>query len=377
MSETTNKEEKIPVLTLDPVLETKEEEPVEEVISEADETPDLSPAEMQVVESFKDQIDVTNSAQIMSYGAGVQQKLAGFAQQALESVQTKELGEIGDMLTGLVKEIKGFEAKEEGGFFSKIFKSAGSKIEDLQLKYEKTEVSVNKIVTALESHQVQLLKDIAVLDQMYDTNKDYYKELTMYILAGKKKLAELENGELADLRKKAEMSGKPEDAQAANDLQAQCDRFDKKLSDLDLTRMVAIQTAPQIRLIQNNDTMMAEKIQSTIVNTIPLWKSQMVLALGISHSQQAIQAQQAVSNMTNELLKKNAQMLKQATAETAKESVRGIIDIETLKETNANLIETLDEVMNIQEEGRKRRREAEIELQKMEDDVKNKLLEMK
>lgn len=372
----------IPTLTLDPVLETNtaENEVIQNPVPAAEENPAeaLTAEELAAVDSFKNQIDIKNSAQVMSYGAGTQQKLAGFAEKALENVKAKDVDEVGIMLTDLVNEIQSFDADEnDGGFLSRLFKNTQKKVESLKTKYEKTEISVNKIVTALESHQIQLLKDISVLDQMYDMNKNYYKELTMYILAGKKKLEEIEKGELSALRQKAAETGKAEDAQAANDLQAQCDRFDKKLNDLELTRMVAIQTAPQIRLIQNNDTMMAEKIQSTIVNTIPLWKSQMVLALGISHSQQAIKAQQKVSDMTNELLKKNAEKLKMATTETAKESQRGIIDIETLKETNAKLLETLDEVKNIQEQGRQKRREAEAELIKMENDVKNKLLEMR
>lgn len=292
-------------------------------------------------------------------------------------MRSKDLGEVGDMLTGLVQELKSFDADEDTKGFLGFFKKGANKIELMKSKYNKAEVNVNKITEALEGHQVQLLKDVSVLDQLYDLNKNYFKELSMYVIAGKKKLAEVESTVVEELQKKAEQSGLAEDAQEARDMQAKCERFEKKLSDLELTRMVAIQTAPQIRMIQNNDTMMVEKIQSTLVNTIPLWKSQMVLALGVEHSTQAMQAQRAVTDMTNELLSRNAEKLKQATVETARESQRGIVDIETLKQTNESLISTLNEVMDIQTEGRQKRKEAEVELAKMEDDLKAKLLEMR
>lgn len=373
-------EKTMPTLTLTPDLQSeKAEEPVKAPAEVKESAPavQLTPEEQQMVDAFAQQIDVKNSVQIMNYGAGTQQKIAGFADKTLENVRTNDTGEIGEMLASLVTELKGFDAEEERKGFFGLFKKAADKAQLLKTRYDTAEVNVNKISQALEQHQVQLLKDMSTLDQMYEINLNYLKELTMYIAAGKKKVEKVEAGELKELRARAEQTGLSEDAQAANDLRSQLDRFEKKINDLELTRMVAIQTAPQIRLIQNNDAMMAEKIQSTIVNTIPLWKSQMLLALGISHSQQALKAQQAVSDMTNELLKKNASMLKQATTETAKEAQRGIVDIETLKETNQSLIETLDEVMNIQVESREKRRLAEEELRKMEDSVKQKLLEMR
>ena len=374
-----------PTLTLNPVVEEVKEKPqlpsVEDIkkampsIEEEMNKSGLNEVEKKQVEDFAKQIDLRNSTVILQYGAGTQQKMAGFSEKALENVKSKDLGQVGDMLADVVKELKGFEKEEEKGFLG-FFKKAGNRLETLKLRYDKAEVNVNRIVTSLEQHQVTLLKDISTLDQMYGMNLSYYKELTMYILAGKMKIKELKETELAQLQKKAEESNLPEDAQEANDLKALIDRFEKKIHDLELTRMVSIQTAPQIRLIQNNDTVMAEKIQSTIVNTIPLWKSQMVLALGIEHSNEAAKAQQQVTDMTNELLKKNAETLKMATVKTAQISERGIIDMDTLRQTNESLISTLDEVQAIQEEGRLKRAEAEVELQKLESDLKNRLLEM-
>lgn len=370
-----------PKLTLDPIITEKEPVPTvtetkQPEIIQGEEM--LSEEEKNAVEEFKNQIDIRNSQQIMSYGAGTQQKMANFSEKALENVRSKDMGEIGEMITGLVTQLNDFEpdASKEKGIMG-FFKKTSNKISNMKLKYDKVEGNVNKIVESLEGHQVQLIKDMSVLDQMYETNRNYYKELTMYILAGKKKIMEIESTELAELKKKAELSKRQEDAQAYNDLLAQCDRFDKKLADLELSRMISIQTAPQIRIIQNNDAVMAEKIQSTIVNTIPIWKNQMVIALGLAHSEQAVKAQRAVTDITNEMLKRNAEKLKIAATETAREAQRGIVDIETLKNTNTALIETLDEVMKINEEGRVKRREAEEELRKMEDEVKSKLLEIK
>ena len=319
-------------------------------------------------------VDVHYSTAFLQYGVGTQKKMADFSGDALENVRTKDLGEVGEMLSNVVAQLRDFDEEEKG--FLGIFKKPVNKLENLKTKYNKAEVNVNKICEALEGHQVQLLKDISILDKMYDLNLTYFKELTMYILAGKKKLQETRETELQQAIEKAQRSGLAEDAQAARDLEALCDRFEKKLHDLELTRMVSVQTAPQIRLVQSSDTMMVEKIQSTIVNTIPLWKSQMVLALGVSHAEQAARAQREVSDMTNELLKKNAEMLKMATVESAKESERGIIDMETLKNTNASLISTLDEVMRIQTEGREKRRAAEAQMQAMENELKEKLLEI-
>lgn len=348
-------------------------EPVKEELNEQI----LSEEEREMVEHFVKQIDLRNSNAILQYGAGTQKKMADFSETALNNVRSKDLGEIGDLLSGVVVELKNFDADEEEdkGFFG-FFKKQSNRLANMKAKYDAAEVNINKIVTALESHQVTLLKDIAILDKMYELNKTYFKELSMYILAGKKKLEEIRKGELRDLIHKAQGSNLPEDAQAARDLEELCSRFEKKLHDLELTRMVSIQTAPQIRLVQNSDNMMVEKIQSTIVNTIPLWKSQMVLALGVSHSQQAAKAQKEVNDMTNALLRKNAETLKMATIETAKESERSIVDIETLKHTNAALITTFDEVLKIQEEGRQKRQAAEAELLAMENELKNKLLEV-
>lgn len=337
----------------------------------------LSDEERRMVEQFSEKIDIRNTTAVLQYGAGTQKKMADFSEKALDKVKTKDLGEVGDLVGSLVTELKSFDVEEEEKGFLGFFKKTGNKLTAMKAKYEKAEVNVEKIVQVLEGHQIQLLKDVDMLDKMYELNLVYFKELTMYILAGKKKLAEVRARDLADLVAKANASGQPEDAQAAKDLDSMCNRFEKKLHDLELTRMIAIQTAPQIRLVQNNDTMMAEKIQSTVVNTIPLWKSQMVIALGIAHSTQAARAQRQVTDMTNELLKKNAAALKTATIETARESERGIVDMETLKSTNENLISTLDEVLKIQQEGRTKRAAAEGELRNMENQLKQKLLEIR
>ena len=337
----------------------------------------LSAEEKQQVEDFAKKIDLSNSTQILQYGAASQKKVADFSTSALENIRTKDLGEVGDMVTGLITELKGFDATAEQpkGIFG-WFKKAGNQVEELKLRYSKAETNVDKIEGMLQDHQVQLLKDISMLDTMYERNLVYFKELTMYIIAGKKKLEQVRAEELPRLVEKAQKSGLPEDAPAATELEDQCTRFEKKLYDLELTRNISVQMSPQIRLIQSNDTMMAEKIQTSIVNTIPLWKSQMVLALGLAHSQQAIDAQRAVTDMTNELLKKNAAALKQGTIEAARESERGIVDIETLQQTNRSLIETLDEVVKIQTEGRAKRVAAEAELGRIEGELKAKLLEM-
>ena len=338
----------------------------------------LTEEERQMVEDFSRQIDLTNSTAILQYGSGTQSKMATFSEKALENVKTKDLGEIGEMLTGVVTELKSFDAQEEDrGFFGNLFRKSSDKLSSLKAKYEKAENNIGKICQALENHQTLLMKDTAMLDKMYEQNTAYFKELSMYILAGKKKLQQVRTTELPGLLAKAQNSNLPEDAQAAKDLDSLCNRFEKKIHDLELTRMISIQTAPQIRLVQSSDTMMIEKIQSTLVNTIPLWKSQMVLALGVEHASQAARAQQEVSNMTNELLRKNADTLKMATVETAKESERGIVDLETLKHTNESLISTLDEVMKIQEEGRQKRASAELELNRMEGELKAKLLELR
>lgn len=335
----------------------------------------LTPEERKAVNDFANQIDLKNSTTILQYGAGAQKKIADFSETALSNVRSKDLGEIGELLSGVVYELKKFDEEEEKGFLG-IFKKSSNKIAAMKSKYDKAEVNINKICTVLEEHQIQLLKDTAMLDKMYDLNKNYFKELSMYILAGKKKLDKVRTQELPRLMENADRSGFPEDAQAVNDFVALCDRFEKKIHDLELTRMISIQMAPQIRLVQSNDTIMSEKIQSTLVNTIPLWKSQMVLALGINHSTQAAQAQREVTDMTNELLKKNAAVLKMATIETAKEAERSVVDIETLKQTNESLISTLDEVLKIQTEGRQKRKEAELELRRIEGELKNRLLKM-
>ncbi|MBQ6470016.1 MAG: toxic anion resistance protein [Lachnospiraceae bacterium] len=335
----------------------------------------LSDAERKQVEDFAQQIDLANTSAIMEYGSGVQKKMADFSDAALANVRTKDLGEVGGMLTSVVTELKHFDEEEEKGFLG-LFKKPVKKAEELKVRYDKAEVNVNKVAEALKTHQVQLLKDVAMLDKMYDANLAYYKELTMYILAGKKKIAQVRDVDLPALEAAAQQSGLPEDAQRAKDLADQLNRFEKKIYDLELTRQISIQTAPQIRMIQSNDTMMAEKIQSTIVNTIPLWKNQMVLTLGIENSAKAAKAQQEVTEMTNKLLQGNADKLQMATIETAKASERGIVDMETLKHTNETLISTLDEVVKIQAEGRQKRAEAEVELKKMEDELKRKMLEI-
>lgn len=341
-----------------------------------EENINLSPEEKQQIDEFAGQIDITNSAAIINYGVGTQKKLADFSQKTLESVRAKDMGEVGEMVTGLVVQLKNFDVDDEDqGFLSKLFKKGGNKIDSLKSKYSKVETNVTTITNELEKHQIMLLKDVDVLDKMYDMNLVYFKELTMYVLAGKKKLESVRANELIEAQNKAKASGLAEDVQKAKDLADQCDRFEKKLHDLELTRTVALQTGPQIRLMQSSDTAMAEKIQSTIVNTIPLWKNQMVIALGIEHSAQAARAQREVSDMTNELLKKNADKLKVATVENAKEAERGIVDVETLKHTNEQLISTLDEVMKIQQEGKEKRKLAEAELIQIEDQLKVKLLE--
>lgn len=366
-----------PTLTLDPVQEERGSAPParQEEAQVFDESI-LTVEERKAVDAFADQIDLTNSSVILQYGVGTQKKMADFSENALENVKTKDLGEVGELLSGVVKELKSFDEEEDKGFFGNIFKKTSNKITAMKAKYAKAEDNVNQICKVLENHQVQLLKDVAILDKMYDVNLTYFKELSMYILAGKKKLRDIRGSKLPELMEKAQRSGLPEDAQAAKDLDAMCNRFEKKIHDLELTRMISIQTAPQIRLVQGNDTLMVEKIQSTIVNTVPLWKSQMVLALGVEHSAQAAAAQREVTDMTNELLRKNAQKLKMATVETAKESERGIVDMETLKMTNESLISTLDEVMQIQQTGRQKRREAEQEMMRLEGELKAKLLQM-
>lgn len=372
------KEEKI-TLTLTP--NENKEEAVEEVKEEVPTqlTADtLSEEERKMVNDFSEQIDITSSNVILQYGSEAQKKIATFSESALQNVRTKDLGAVGDALSDLVVELKGFSAdeEEEKGFLG-LFKKGTNKIASMKAKYDKAEVNVDKICNILEEHQITLLKDIAILDQLYDKNLQNHKELSMYILAGQKKLEEVKSKELPALIEKAEKTGLPEDSQAANDLANACDRFEKKLHDLELTRMVSIQMAPQIRLVQNNDTLMTEKIQSTLVNTIPLWKSQMVLALGVNHSKQAMEAQREVTDMTNTLLKKNADALKMATIETAKESQRGIVDIKTLVHTNEALISTLDEVMKIQTEGRAKRTEAQQELARIEKELNDKLLDIR
>ena len=368
-----------PSLTLEPdlgELEKKEEVIPQKQPQKEEEVPVLTPEEQKMVNDFAAKIDIENTNQILQYGAGTQKKMADFSDTALENVKTQDLGEIGELISNVVGELKDFDVQEEGKFFG-FFRKQTSKIENLKNKYDKAQANVEKITDSLQQHQVRLMKDSAMLDKMYEQNLNYFKELTMYILAGKKKLEETRNGKLAEMKNKAAQSGLPEDAQAARDLDEKCSRFEKKLHDLELTRTIAMQTAPQIRLIQNNDTVMVEKIQTTIVNTIPLWKSQMVLALGIAHSAEAAQAQRQVTDITNELLRKNAETLHMATVETAKESERGIVDIETLQKTNADLIQTLDDVMRIQMEGRQKRQAAEMEMHRMEEELKRKLLEIR
>lgn len=367
-----------PVLTFgepvveEPELPVEKEEPAQPQLNEEI----LSDEERKMVDEFSKQIDLHNSNGILQYGVGTQKKMADFSENALKSVKTKDLGEVGNMITDLVTELKSFDVEEEEKGFLGLFKKSGNKITALKAKYDKAEVNVEKICEVLEGHQMQLMKDVAVLDKMYGLNLSYFKELSMYILAGKKKLQEVRDTELAELIEKAQISSLPEDAQAAKDLESLCERFEKMIHDLELTRMIAIQTAPQIRLVQSSNSLMIEKIQSTVVNTIPLWKSQMVIALGVEHANQAARAQREVTDMTNQLLRKNAEALKMATIESARESERGIVDLETLKTTNAALISTFDEVMKVQEDGRRKRREAEAELNRMELELKNKLLEI-
>ncbi|MDB6460918.1 MULTISPECIES: toxic anion resistance protein [Blautia] len=367
-----------PSLTLEPDLGEleKKEEVIPKKQLQKEEVPVLTPEEQKMVNDFAAKIDIENTNQILQYGAGTQKKMADFSDTALENVKTQDLGEIGELISNVVGELKDFDVQEEGKFFG-FFRKQTSKIENLKNKYDKAQANVEKITDSLQQHQVRLMKDSAMLDKMYEQNLNYFKELTMYILAGKKKLEETRNGKLAEMKNKAALSGLPEDAQAARDLDEKCSRFEKKLHDLELTRTIAMQTAPQIRLIQNNDTVMVEKIQTTIVNTIPLWKSQMVLALGIAHSAEAAQAQRQVTDITNELLRKNAETLHMVTVETAKESERGIVDLETLQKTNADLIQTLDDVMRIQMEGRQKRQAAEMEMHRMEEELKRKLLEIR
>ncbi len=368
----------IPNLEVTPTLDMVQTEEKKDAPEAGPDINTLTEEEQKAVHEFAEKIDITDTNLVLQYGVGAQKNIADFSEAALDSVRSKDLGEVGDMIGGLVAELRGFNALEEKkGFFARLFHRTGRKIEELKARYDKANNNVDKISRELEGHQITLMKDVAVLDQMYDKNLDYYKQLTMYILAGKEKLEKERATTLVELRAKAEESGLAEDAQKANDFDAMCNRFEKKLHDLELTRMVSIQMAPQIRMLQNNDTLMSEKIQTSIVNTIPLWKSQMVIALGISHTQSAMEAQQAVTDMTNELLKKNADELKTATVETAKESERSVVDIETLKHTNEQLISTLDEVMQIQEEGRTKRAAAETELRRIEGELKQKLLEVR
>lgn len=371
--------ETTPSLTLEPELEEKPTLTVREetaVAAPPVNEPQLTEAERKMVSDFAAKIDVENTAQILQYGAGTQKKMADFSDAALANVRTQDLGEVGELIVGVVGELKEFDAEEEKGFLG-FFRKQTNKLENMKNRYAKAEVNVEKISTALQQHQVRLLKDSAVLDKMYEQNLAYFKELTMYILAGKQKLQEVRAGKLKQLQDTAQRTGLAEDAQAARDLSDKCERFEKKIHDLELTRAISIQTAPQIRLIQNNDNVMVEKIQTTLVNTIPLWKNQMVLALGIAHSTEAAQAQRQVTDVTNALLKQNAEKLHMASVETAKEAERGIVDIETLKKTNAELIQTLDDVMKIQAEGRAKRLTAEAEMAKMENDLKGKLLQIR
>ncbi|WP_027208909.1 toxic anion resistance protein [Butyrivibrio hungatei] len=335
----------------------------------------LSAEELKQVEEFSKQIDISNSSGIMNYGVGTQKKLADFSEKALDNVKTKDMGEVGGMITDLVTQLKDFEIAEDEKGLKALFKRGANKFEAIKAKYSKVETNVQTISNELEKHQVTLMKDVEILDRMYELNLNYFKELSMYILAGKKKLEEERNNTLVDLQKKAAESGLPEDAEKAKDFASLCDRFEKKIYDLELTRTIAMQTGPQIRMVQSSNTVMAEKIQSTIVNTIPLWKNQMVIAIGIEHSTQAAKAEREVNDMTNKLLKKNADALKVATIESAKEAERGIVDIDTLKHTNESLISTLDEVLKIQTEGKEKRREAEAELTQIENQLKDKLLQ--
>lgn len=369
-----------PTLTLDPVAEdTTVKASIIEV--EAPAAPSLadslSAEELAQVDAFARQIDIANSQQVLTFGSGAQKKMADFSETALERVRTQDLGEAGDLIAGVVTELKSFDADEESKGLFGLFKRQANKIVALKARYDSAEANVDKIARALEAHQVTLMKDAATMDKLYELNLTYFKELTMYLLAGRQRLAEVREGELAALAAKAQASASTEDAEAVQKLSAACNRFEKKLSDLDLSRTVAMQMAPQIRLVQNNEMLMIEKIQTTLVNTIPLWKSQMLLALGLANNEAALKAQSAVTDMTNELLRKNAEKLKQSTVEVARESERGIVDIETLKATNENLIQTFDEVMKIQAEGRAKRAEAEVEMRRMEAELRQKLLEVR
>ncbi len=372
-----------PTLTLTPFPEKEElpqkteEQEVAEVKEKMEEESRFTPEEQQQIQAFAQQINISDSNMILQYGAGAQQKLADFSEKALENVKSQDLGEVGNMLTDVVAELKNFDVDNEKKGFLGLFRKGENKLETMKAKYDKTAVNVDKICDVLEEHQVRLLKDTAMLDQMYALNLTYYKELSMYIAAGKQKLEEVRNTQLKELMEKAQAGDDQVLAQEAKDLASYCDRFEKKLHDLELSRMISMQTAPQIRLIQNNNTMMVEKIQSTLVNTIPLWKNQMVIALGLEHAQRAAKAQNAVTDMTNELLKKNANALHEATVSTAKASERGIVDIETLTQTNAELVKTFDEVLQIQSEGRQKRLQAEADMVKMENELKQKLLEIR
>lgn len=373
-----------PTLTLDPFAAAVAEAPAPapapaaQAVSEAiiDDS-SLSEAEKKMVDDFAKQIDVTDTNLVLQYGAGAQQKMASFSESALQNVRTKDLGEVGKLLSSVVTEVKSLETGEEKKGILGLFSKGKEKATSLKAKYDKAETNIDQITKALEAHQVQLIKDSAMMDKMYAENLAYFKELSMYILAGKKKLAEARSTRLVELMDKAKATGLPEDAQAARDYDSMCNRFEKKIHDLELTRMIAIQTAPQIRLVQQNDTEMVEKIQSTLVNTIPLWKNQMVIALGVEHATEAAKAQQQVTNLTNQLLQSNAEQLHSATVMTAKESERGIVDLETLKKTNESLINTLDEVIRIQEEGKQKRAEAEAEMGRLEGELKSKLLEIR
>ena len=372
-----------PTLTLTPFPEKEElpqkteEQEVAEVKEKMEEESRFTPEEQQQIQAFAQQINISDSNMILQYGAGAQQKLADFSEKALENVKSQDLGEVGNMLTDVVAELKNFDVDNEKKGFLGLFHKGENKLETMKAKYDKTAVNVDKICDVLEEHQVRLLKDTAMLDQMYALNLTYYKELSMYIAAGKQKLEEVRNTQLKELMEKAQAGDDQVLAQEAKDLASYCDRFEKKLHDLELSRMISLQTAPQIRLIQNNNTMMVEKIQSTLVNTIPLWKNQMVIALGLEHAQRAAKAQNAVTDMTNELLKKNANALHEATVSTAKASERGIVDIETLTQTNAELVKTFDEVLQIQSEGRQKRLQAEADMVKIENELKQKLLEIR
>ncbi len=378
-AETALRTPEAPTLTLEPTLgaeETAAAQAQRDANAVKIDESMLTEAERKMVDDFSQKIDITDSNVVLQYGAAAQKNVASFSENTLNSVRTKDLGEVGEALSSLVVQLKGFDVEEKKGILG-FFQRKRNELEEMKVAYSKAETNVDKIVQILEGHQVTLMKDIAMLDQMYDLNTKYYKELTMYILAGKKRLQQIRENDLETLRKKAAASGAQEDAQAYNDLANMCSRFEKKIHDLELTRMISIQMGPQTRLIQNNDALMLEKIQSSLVNTIPLWKSQMVLSLGLEHSRQATAAQSAVTNMTNQLLQKNADMLKMGTIETAREAERSVVDIQTLQHTNQQLISTLDEVMKIQQDGAQKRREAELELGRIEGELKQKLLELR